>query len=225
MANGEGSNTTKIVVGIIGGVLVLGLLCCVGGWFLIPKEKRNLLGEGVLMAQQMTTGIMAYDKGFADDFGDDGRWQLGGGGSDGLLLVGVGADVELGASTVADLQDRAWQRYANAFASGGMPRTGIAIGRGGARTGGADSHQGKVSDWTKNVVDVETLVARTGVAAPKASEFFESIEDLAEGDDSVRIGTDGNGIRVEVNASSGDDAPDDEPVQENKQAPKVDEQN
>jgi hypothetical protein len=206
MTNGDGSKTTKIVLSIIGGVVVLGLICCVGGWFLIPKEARNLMGEGVQMAKQMAEGVQAFDKGFADDFGEDGRWELGGGGHEALLLVGVSADTELDEATVADLQDRAWRRYTSAFSGGGIPVNGVAIGHAGKRNRGPDSYQGVVSSWAKNVADIEMLVERTGIEAPATSEFFESIEQLEGGGVNVEVDSEGNAIRVDVKAGSEDEA-------------------
>jgi hypothetical protein len=198
MANGEGSKTVKIIVGIVLGIVVLGGLCCVGGYFLIPQEARDLMGEGMNMARQMAAGVQNYDKGFADDFGEDGRWMFGGAGNEGLLLVGVGADAELDEATVADLQDKAWVRYTNAFAEGGMPLSGVAIGRAGERTAGAGSYQGHVSDWAAHVVETEALIERTGVAAPPEIEFFESIQELeAESGGTIEVETEGNEIQAE----------------------------
>lgn len=200
MAEGDGSKTTKIVLAVIGGVLLLSVICCVGGWLLVPEEAKKMFGQGVEMAQQMAKGVQAFDQGFADDFGEDGRWEFGGAGQEALLLVGVGPDVELDEATVTDLQDKAWTRYASAFAGGGIPVTGVAIGRGGERTGGSSSYQGHVGDWMKNVVDIEELEARTGVAPPPASEFFESVEALER-----RSG----GVQVKVEVEPDEEGPED----------------
>lgn len=205
MANGEGSKTAKIVLGIVGGVLLLCILCCVGGYMLVPQEAKGLFGKTVTMARQMTTGVQAFDAGFREEMAPATRWQLGGGGQEAVLLVGVGAETELDDATAADLQDRAWQRYAKAFAEGGMPLTGIGVGRAGAGTAGPQSAQGHVTEWTKHVVDVDTLVERTGVPAPPEIEFFESVEELSRGQDGVDVDTSADGVRIEIDASGGGD--------------------
>ena len=88
---------------------------------------------------------------------------------DGMVFV-VGVPGGPKDDEVPALQDRAWKVYCEAFQDGGLPVVGLGIGT--ARKGG-----NPVLKWTRNVVAIDEIAARTGIPAPATSTLFEDLDE------------------------------------------------
>ena len=215
MANADPSGWTagKIILAVVGGCFLLTALCCTGT-YLTNKDEFDevfsIAGDAMVMGKEFAEGAQRWEDGFTEEFGPNARWRVDSDGSDGLALA-VGVEGGPDPADLEELQNKAWARWAKSFPEAAMPITGVGIGTAGELDLGAETegtNQGEVHDWWGSVVDVDTLVERTGIAAPKTSEFFERLENLEQdqrdqGND-VTIDADPDGVKIEIEAGGGE---------------------
>ena len=171
MAATQKSGIGKIVLIVVGILLTIGLLCCGIGYYFIGAP-----------AIAFGRATQKFNEQLVAEFGAGVRVQpLQRGPQNMLVGVGFPEDEELTPEHVAELQDRVWELYTEAYVDGGFPFcTGIAIGHGiGANPGGY------VTDWEDNVATVEEMEERTGVSGPPASKLTRWVPEEAR----VRVQT------------------------------------
>jgi hypothetical protein len=206
--SGGGWSAGKIILAIAGGCFLLTTLCCTGTYFAKQDEINeafSFMGETYSFGVQFAEGVGRFEAGFAEEFGEDGRWRIDSAGEDRMVLA-IGLEGGAGEADIEALQDKAWALWVESFPQGGMPIVAVGIGSAGELAlGEGGAHQGTVHDWLGNTADVEALVERTGIAAPPPSELFEHMEELSEsqrGGNGVTIKTDDGKVKVEIKAGS-----------------------
>ena len=182
----EGSKWTpgKIFLLVLGILAGLGILCCGAGYL--------LLGDKIKAGIAFGTDSAAFVQKLQKDYGKTAVFGIEKNDRAEFILT-IGAEGELTPERVAEVQDGAWKTFGEIFGKDGfLPIRYLAVGR---PVGGPGKQRGAVIDWGKNVVSVEEMVKRTGVAAPPLVKFLPAEMD-------------GNGMKFEVKSS------DDEKVQE-----------
>lgn len=169
MATEGKGNGAKIALIIAAIVVVLGIACCVGGYFL----SKDFIDFG----KQMAKGTMAMESSFGETVADDGVWELAPQANEMVFVIGV-KEIPEDRAEIERLQDSGWELYAQSFAEGGMPIRGVAVGRAVSRAKGGKSHQGKVAGWEEHIATAETLEERTGIAPPPVSKAMEKMMDF-----------------------------------------------
>jgi len=164
MSEGEtapsGARAGKIVLIVVAVLVGLGILCC-GGGFLLVGDKVTAMWQFGKASTELATGLQKeFGQGTSMNFIQD---------EEGMVFV-VGIPGGAKPEEVPALQDRAWKVYCEAFQDGGLPIVGLAVGTG-TKAGG-----NLVRRWRKNIVSVEEIAARTGVAAPGPSKLFEGLD-------------------------------------------------
>ncbi len=171
MAKEGKSSGAKIALIIAAIVVVLGIGCCVGGYFLSK--------DFIDFTKHMAKGSMALEANFATAVADDAVWELAPQANQMVFVIGL-KSVPEDAAEIERLQDAGWTLYAESFAEGGMPLRGVAVGKAIRRAKGGKSHQGKASRWEENFATAETLEERTGISPPPVPGFMEKMMDLQE---------------------------------------------
>ncbi len=186
----------KVILVVFLVLVVLGVLCCGGGYLLVGDKIRAVMHATADFAAFRTDCATALGPGAAVSVGKDDRRRVG-------LLVGVPGD--LTADRVRELQDKTWKVYADAFRQRGsaVPVAFVAVGK--PVAGESPGHE-DVVEWGKNLIAVEELVQRTGVAAPpRNAEITRAFGEKTR----VEI-TDGN-ISVTTGTQAGEAKPEEKP--------------
>lgn len=179
----EGGKWTpgKIFLLILGIVAGLGVLCCGAGWLLWGDKIK----AGVSFGQNATVYVQRLQK----DYGEKAIFGIEKNDRQEMVLT-IGVEGELTPERVTEVQDGAWKALGDVFGTDGfLPVRQLAVGRPLEHEGGGKS--GAVVEWGKNVVDVETLVQRTGVPAPKNVGFLPEEFDGKRVKIKVSVGADG----------------------------------
>ena len=192
MAEGSKWTPGKIFLLVAGILAGLALLCC-GGIYLVAggaiKGTIALAKNSITCSERLTK-----------EFGEGTTFELVPDGSQFIPAVGVTG--ELTPERVAEVQDGAWKIIADVFAKDGfVPATQLGVGNAEATGSGT----GRVSGWIKNVVPIDELIRRTGVARPPLAEFLPK-----------RMRTAGVDVRVETKPAAKDGAKQEEPGDEGK---------
>jgi hypothetical protein len=173
----EGSKWTPgkiflLIAGILGG---LGLICCGGIYFLAGDKIMGMVSLG--------TNSVECSKRLTAEFGAGTTFELIPDGREFIPAVGVPG--ELTPERVTKVQDGAWKIVAEVFAKDGfVPASQFAVGNSGSP---GKAGTGRVSNWTKNMVPIDELVARTGVPRPPLANFLP--EELSGGKVEVKVTT------------------------------------
>ncbi len=179
----EGGKWTpgKIFLVVIGAIAGLGILCCGIGWL--------LWGDKVMAGISFGKNATVYVQRLQKDFGETAIFGIEKNDRAEMVLT-IGVDGELTPERVTEVQDGAWRALGEAFGTDGfLPVRQLAVGRPVKNESGGQA--GTVVEWGKNVVDVDELVKRTGVAAPKNVAFLPEEFDGKGVKFKVKAGTDG----------------------------------
>ena len=169
-----------LIVGIIAG---LGVLCCGVGWL--------LWGDKITAGIAFGKNAAAYVERLQKDYGTTAIFGIEKNDRAEMVLT-IGVEGDLTPERVTEIQDGAWKALGEVFgADGFLPVRQLAVGHPMKQEGGGKA--GAVIEWGKNVVDVEELVKRTGVAAPKNVGFLPEEFDGRGMNFKVKVGTDGKG--------------------------------
>jgi hypothetical protein len=161
MAEGSKWTPGKIFLLVLGILAGLGILCCGAGYLLMGDKIKSAIAIGKDMASFMGT--------LQKELGSGTAFQLVPNGNAKFILV-VGVEGELTPERVADVQDKTWKLFADAFKTDGfMTITHVAVGK--PEKGGRASHQ-EVSDWAGHQISLADIVKRTGIAAPPISSIM-----------------------------------------------------
>jgi hypothetical protein len=168
----------KIILLVVGILAALGLLCCGGLWVVYGDKAR----AGWALVRDSSTFVERLQK----EFGARSAFGVEPDDKDQVILT-IGAEGDLTPERIREVQDKAWKIYAEVFAAdGGMPVHALAVGhptgRKGRKTRGFQA--GQIVEWTANIVTVEELVKRTGVAAPPVSPLIADELKIESGGDS-----------------------------------------
>ncbi len=175
---GGGKGTAGVVLKVLGGIALLTIVCCGGSALIFRDELRkgvSMVRSGVEMGREMGAGAQEFGRLLVQDVDPGAVWEIQGQNESVALLIGLPTVPP--ADELAALQDKVWTAYAAAFAAGSPPIEEVAIGVAGS-VRDATNRSGKVRSWRGNVVSADELVARTGVAPPPVSEFFEQLMEL-----------------------------------------------
>lgn len=172
MSDGEkapGMGAGKIVLIVIAVLVGLGILCCVGGWFMGGNIAYKLTKPNIVMHQRMTAkyGADATAMALPDQGGKD-------------FVIVATVNLDLTPEKVTEVQDEAWRAYVDAFSDGGVGVRRIAVARSGSAT----------PDWKSNTVDAEEVAARTGRPAPPDAEWLDTFRKSGKGKLEVEVKTD-----------------------------------
>lgn len=176
----EGGKWTpgKIFLLILGILAGLGILCCGGIWL--------VAGDKIMAGISFGRNAAAYVERLQKDFGETAIFGLEKNDRTEMVLT-IGVEGELTPERVALVQDTAWKALGEVFgADGFLPVRQLAVGRPMKQEGGGKS--GAVIEWGRNVVDVEELVRRTGVPAPKNTAFLPEEFDGKQVKIQVKVG-------------------------------------
>jgi hypothetical protein len=159
----EGSKWTpgKIFLLVIGILAGLGILCCGAGYFFLGDKIRSITS--------IAKDSVAFGENLQKEFGPTAMFQLLPNGKAKFILA-IGVEGDLTPERVAQVQNAAWKVFAESYRENGfVPVTQVAVGR---PEKGVKAGRGEVSDWAANLISVEELVKRTGVAAPPVSAII-----------------------------------------------------
>jgi hypothetical protein len=159
MAEGAKWTPGKIFL-LVAGILVgLTLLCC-GGIYLVA-------GDAIKGTMALARNSVVCTERLTKEFGDGTTFELVPDGS--LFIPAVGVPGELTPERVVQVQDAAWRIIADVHAKDGfVPAFQLAVGK--AEVGARGP--GRVSGWAANVVSIDDLILRTGVARPPLLQFL-----------------------------------------------------
>lgn len=188
----SGPGPGKVILIVLAILVGLGAVCCGGMWFLGGNKAWPFV-RGQIALQSAAEETLGQGSTIMVMPSDD---------DDMVLLAGVR---DLDPAQVPEIQDKAWKAYCEAFRDGGLEVRRIGVGTlgGAARKDGegaaaepATPGKAGISGWKKNVVKVEDVVARTGVAAPPEAEWLRELKLAAKkgGEDGtveITIGDDG----------------------------------
>ena len=177
----EGSKWTpgKIFLLVLGILAGLGILCCGAGYL--------LLGDKIKAGIAFGTDSAAFVQKLQKDYGKTAVFGIEKNDRAEFILT-IGAEGELTPERVTQVQDGAWKTFGEIFGKDGfLPVRHLAVGR--PVPGGPSRQRGAVIDWGKNVVSVEELVKRTGVAAPPLVKFLPAEINAEGGNVEVKVTT------------------------------------
>lgn len=161
----------KIVLFVALGLVGLCLVGCIACWV--------GAGQGMM---EFGTGIAGVETDVRAKYGNDARIEYDTPNNVWTLAVGISG--ERTPEETREAQDWLWRSYATRTAKAGFPVTRIVIGR----------PRGQGVDWDeKDVVTVEELVKRTGVAPPVRPWWLPQ-------------NPDGGNVRIKVNKTPKDDS-------------------
>lgn len=167
-----------LVLGILAG---LAILCCGAGYLLV--------GDKVIAGIRFGADSAAFVQHLQKDYGNTAIFGIEKNDRAEMILT-IGVPGEMTPERVTEVQDGAWKAFGDVFAKNGfLPVKHLAVGK---PVAGPSKQRGAVVEWGKNVVSVEELVKRTGVAAPPLVKFLPADFDG------------GGGVKFDVKVSGGD---------------------
>ena len=184
MAEGSKWTPGKIFLLVLGILAGLCLVCSVAGYLIFGEKAKSIYAFGKNSGEFVQRLQKDYGENAIFGIEKNDRAEM-------VLTIGVSGD--LTPQRVAEVQDGSWKLLGEIFGTDGfLPVRQLAVGHPLKEHSGGKA--GAVVDWGKNVVDVEELVKRTGVAAPKNVGFLPEEFD---------------GRRMRIKVESGTDTKDD----------------
>lgn len=172
----------KIFLVVIVVLAGLGIVCCGVGWLLV--------GDKVVAGIKFGVDSGEFVQELRKEFGQKAGFGLVGDDHNAFTLT-IAVEGELTPEKVVESQDKAWKIVSDVFSENGFfPIAHVAIGEPGATPG----ENPPPVNWAQNMVSVQDLVKRTGIARPKNVAFLPD-----------ELGAD---VRIEVKSKEGDGEPD-----------------